>query len=148
MRWNCCIVKYSVVYFSARVYFSFEKFCFELPVKMWGVDRFFQVMQLPVKPLGNKAAIRVLCISHAISLAIFSLLDVALRNRKYFMSHWSEKNSCLKTCWCSAPCTVPTLSLPLLTNSLGSVGAQESAGFLECFSLCSVMLVYAWYMES
>lgn len=44
-------------------------------------------MQLIVKPVGNKAAMQVLCISHATSSAIFGSLDAVLRNRRYFVIH-------------------------------------------------------------
>lgn len=50
-------MKYLIVYFSAKVSYNFENFCFELPVEMGSEDRFFQVMQLFVEPLVNKAAI-------------------------------------------------------------------------------------------
>lgn len=46
--------------FSARVNLTLKTSAFELPAKIASVDRFFQVMQLLVKPVGNEAAIQVL----------------------------------------------------------------------------------------
>lgn len=83
-------------------------------------------MQLTVKPVGNKAAMQVLCISHATSSAIFGSLDAVLRNRRYFVIHWPEKRSSESKCvlaFCSMH-FMPRFHPSLLTNSLSSVDSQ------------------------